>query len=155
MSLTYGLKAPRDMLAKLRREHARLKKEVSSDDVFNFVVTAYHITDWIKNDPSAPTAAKADLDSMYANTYIAVCRDLANASKHFALDKNYKGQVTAKTSAISGYGVGRYGKGAYGTGEQSIVVVLTDGQRFDVLSLAQEVVNAWDAFFAKHGLSAA
>jgi len=152
MSLTYGLKAPRDMLEKLNREHTQLKKEVSRDTLFNFVVTAYHITDWIKNDPSVSTTAKDELRSMYTNTYIAVCRDLANASKHFALDKNYKGLVTAKTSAISGYGVGRYGKGGYGVGEESIVVVLNDGQRFDALSLAQGVVDAWNGFFVKHAL---
>ncbi|SRR6266487_708322 len=152
MSLTYGMKTPRDMLAKLQRERARLDNEVSGDNLFNFVVTAYHIIDWIKNDPSVPTPVKTDVQSMYSNTYVAVCRDLANASKHFALDKNYKGSVTAKTSATGGYGVGRYGKGGYGIGEQSIVVVLTDGQRFDALELAQKVLDAWGAFFATHGL---
>src|SRR6266487_1410203 len=123
MSLTYGMKTPRDMLAKLQRERARLDNEVSGDNLFNFVVTAYHIIDWIKNDPSVPAPAKTEVVSMYGNTHVAVCRDLANASKHFALDKNYKGQVAAKTSAISGYGVGRYGKESYGAGEQSIIVV--------------------------------
>jgi len=152
MSLTYGLKTPRDMLGKLHREYGRLKDEVSSDNLFNFVVTGYHIIDWIKNDPSIPTPAKTAVKSMYKNTHIAVCRELANASKHFALDKTNKSPVVAKTSAISGYGVGGYGKGAYGTGEESIVVVLTDGQRFDALELAQNVVAAWEEFFAKHGL---
>jgi len=152
MSLTYGLKSPRDMLAKLRRDHVRLNEEVSSDNFFNFVVTAYHIIDWVKNNPSVPASAKNDVGSVYGNTYIAVCRDIANASKHFALDPKYKGQITAKTSAISGFGVGRYGAGGYGVGEESIMVVLNDGQRFDGLQLAQEIINAWDVFFAKHSL---
>jgi len=152
MALTSGFKTPRDMLAKLHREHDRLAAEVTPDNLFNLVVTAYHIVDWIKNDPAVPQPAKDDLASMRANTYLAVCRDVANASKHFTLDKNYKNQVTAKTSAISGYGVGGYGKGPYGVGEYSIVVVLTDGQRFDSHELADGVLQAWDAFFSKHGL---
>ena len=152
MALTSGLKTPRDMLAKLHRERERLAAEVSPDNLFNLVVTAYHIVDWIKNDPAVPQPAKDDLASMRANTYVAVCRDVANASKHFTLDENYRKQVMAKTSAISGYGVGGYGKGAYGVGEHSIVVVLTDGQRFDSRELAYGVVQAWDAFFTKHSL---
>jgi hypothetical protein len=152
MGLTYGLKTPKDLLAKLNREHVRLEREVTSDDFFNFVVTAYHIIDWIKNDPSVPAEAKVEISSLYANTHIAVCRDIANASKHFALKKDYKGRVTEKVSAISDYGTGRYGKGQFGVGEESIVVVLTDGQRFDTLALSQKVVAIWTEFFAKHHL---
>ena len=152
MALTGGLKSPRDMLEKLKREYERLKQEVSSDGFFNFVVTGYHITDWIKNDPSVPASAKQDLGSMYKNTHIAACRDIANASKHFTLDPKYKGQVTAKTSATSGWGVGRYGKGSFGVGEESIVVVLIGGERFGALELAQEVVSAWETYFLKHSV---
>src|SRR2546430_1172086 len=104
MSLTSGLKTPRDVLAKLHREHARLKHTVTGDDLMNFVITGYHIIDWVRKNPSVSSGAKSDVQSMYANRYIAVCRDLANESKHFVLGKDYKGRVTDKTSAISGFG---------------------------------------------------
>jgi hypothetical protein len=152
MSLTAEFRHPRDLLAKLHREHDSLVHEISSDTFFNFVVTGYHLTDWIKNDTSVPASAQSDLGSMHQNIYVAACRDIANAIKHFTLRPNYKGQVTAKTSAASGFGAGRYGKGAYGKGEQSIVVELTSGQRFQVLDFAQEVVDAWDTFFKKHAI---
>ena len=152
MTLTSGLKTPRDMLSKLHRERTRLDEEVNPDNLFNFVVTGYHIKDWIKNDPSVPQAAKDDLASIRSNPFLGACRDVANASKHFTLDKGYKGQVAAKTSATSGWGIGGYGKGPYGVGEYSIVVVLTDGQRFDARELAQGVIGLWEAFFAKHSL---
>jgi hypothetical protein len=152
VSLTYGLKTPRDMLEKLRREHARLRVQVTSDDLFNFVVTAYHIRDWVRRHPSASEAAKEEAWSLYSNTYIGVCRDLTNASKHYVLWQNYKDQVTEKVSAISAYGSGRYGVGDYGSGEESIVVMLKDGRRMDALFLAQEVIDLWEQFFRKHGL---
>jgi hypothetical protein len=140
------------MLAKLKREHERLKAEVTGDDLFNFVVTAYHIIDWIKKNPSLPTTVRDEVEQMYAEAHVAVCRDLANASKHFTLKKDYQGRVTEKTSAISDYGAGRYGKGAYGAGEHAIVIVLIDGKRLDALQFVQTVVDVWEGFFRKHSL---
>lgn len=155
MSLTYGLKTPWDLLRKLEREHTRLMREVSSDNFFNFTVTAYHLIDWVKNDPTTPQAAIDGLSMLYSSTYLATCRDIANASKHFALNKGYKNQIVEKVSVISGYGKGRFGAGEYGKGEESIVVVLTDGQRCDALQMAQEVMSVWVDFFREHQLGSA
>ena len=152
MSLTAGMKTPNDMLRKLHSEHDRLRVKVSSSDLMNFALTGYHLIDWIKRNPSSSPAAKVDLDAMYRNTGIGVCRDIANESKHFELRTDYEDRVTEKTSAIGGFGVGRSGVGDYGVGEESIVIVLLDGTRFDSLTWAQRVVDTWDAFFAKHGL---
>jgi hypothetical protein len=152
MPLTPGLKTPGDMLAKLQREHARLKNEVTADDMINFVVTAYRIIEWIKKNPGLSAAARDEVEQMYTNTHIAVCRDVANESKHFKLRKDYQNRVTEKTSVTSGYGQGRYGKGPYGAGEPSIVIVLNDGQRFNAVEFADEVVATWQQFFAKHSL---
>ncbi len=140
------------MLAKLRTEHGRLKTKVSSGDLMNFAITGYHIIEWIKRNPLISETVKGDLETMYRNVDIGVCRDIANESKHFELRKEYDDRVTEKASAISGFSGGRFGKGDYGIGEESIVVVLLDGQRFDSLTWAQRVVDAWDAFFSKHAL---
>src|ERR1700687_3524557 len=37
-----------------------LEEEVTSDRLFNFVVTGYSMIDWVENDPNVPPAAKAD-----------------------------------------------------------------------------------------------
>ena len=138
-------------MPKLQREQDRLRAEVTSDNVFNFVVTAYHIVDWIKNS-TLGSSVKTAVRKMRGNPYIAVCRDLANASKHFELDQGYPNQVVDQTSVQTGFGRGRYGKGAYGIGEPTIVIVLMDGTRYDVLELSQKTVDAWQGFFAAHGL---
>jgi hypothetical protein len=152
MSLTAGMKTPRDMLAKLHNEHGRLKTKVSSEDLVNFAITGYHIVEWIKRHPSPSSGAKGALEAMYRNPDIGVCRDIANESKHFELREDYQDRVADKVSVISGYSAGRFGAGDYSVGEESIVVVLLDGSRFDSLAWAQRVVDAWDAFFLTHGL---
>jgi hypothetical protein len=150
MSLTFGLQDANDMLAKLHHEHERLEREVTSYDLFNFVVTAYHLIEWVERDPVVPPTAKHDLASIRQDTYIAVCRDLANANKHFKLKRDYKGQVTSEATSKSGFGVGRYGAGAFGRGEESITIVLTDETEYVALALARSVIDVWDAFFARH-----
>ena len=152
MALTYGLTTAADMLAKFRRERQRLLREVTSDDFFNFVVTAYHLIEWIEKDPSIPAAAKSDLACVRRDTFIATCRDLTNASKHFRLKANYQNQVTSSASSERGYGLGRYGAGGFGVGEESITVELLDGTSFSALDLVDQVSRLWEAFFARHGL---
>src|SRR2546427_13308406 len=117
MALTAGLKTPRDMLAKRHTKHSRLKTTVTSGDLMNFAITGYHLIEWIKKNPSTAATVKSDLEAMYRNPDIGVCRDIANESKHFALKNDYEDRVADKTSAISGYGVGGRRQLAYGAGE--------------------------------------
>lgn len=86
MTLAASFKTARGLLAKLERDYALMKGEVSSDRFLNFVVTAYSLCDWIKNDPSVPAAAKVDLQQFRAQRTLLVCRDVANANKHFEAD---------------------------------------------------------------------
>jgi hypothetical protein len=44
----------------LQRDAAGLEEEVTSDRLFNFVVTGYSMIDWVENDPNVPPAARAD-----------------------------------------------------------------------------------------------
>lgn len=61
--------------------------EVTSDRLFNFVVTGYSMIDWIKNDPSVPASAKARAlaQGLYDDQWLKICGDLATAVKHFKL----------------------------------------------------------------------
>jgi hypothetical protein len=152
MSLTYSFETAKDLLEKLRREANGLTEEVTGDKFFNFVITAYHITDWIKSDPSVPASAKNDIGSMYQNTYVAICRDLANSSKHFSLLANYPNRVTDSAESEQGFGCGRFGFGGFGVGEEQIDIECTDGSKYNTLELAQNVLNSWESFFDRHGI---
>lgn len=147
VDLRYGLRSPRDLYEKVRRDAGRLRVEVTSDDFFNFVITAYSLADWIKNDlrlPDAvrtyPVASKSNGDQI-----LLLCGEIANGSKHFALRKANP-QARAITSS-QGWGMGRYGRGAYGVGEESIVIAMADGTERHCLEFVDDVVAFWESFF--------
>lgn len=153
MSRTYGLKSASDLLAKLDRDAELLRECVSSDRFFNFVVTAYSLADWVQNDPAVPQPAKSDLKRFRSTTAIKICRDLANASKHFQLDpkRNPDPTVTAANSD-QGFGVGRFGVGGFGAGEEKITVLLGAKKSIDGLDLMEDTLREWQQFFSNHGI---
>ena len=151
-ALTYGFESARDMLEKLRREHRRLESEVTSDNLFNFVATGYHLLEWVEKDPQVPASAKTNLLAVRHASSIATCRDLTNASKHFSLKLNYQNQVTTSAKSVRGFGVGRCGMCGYGVGEESISIILKDGTTLNALKLARDTVNEWESFFSHHRL---
>jgi hypothetical protein len=148
MALTFNLLSVRDLFAKLQRDAALLRGEVTSDRLFNFVVTGYSMIDWVEMDPNvAPSAVAQDLRDDH---WLKVCGDLATACKHFTLDR--RKPVTASATSARGYGVGGYGKGGYGVGEESIQVQLNDGKSFQCLDLMENVLATWRNFFRSHGI---
>lgn len=145
MSLTFGLKTPRDLLGKLRRDAYLLDQEVNSDRFFNFVVTGYSLLDWVKKLPTTDAVAKKAVEALYTNQWIAICGDLANSVKHFTLKTRVP--IISKTSSSQGWGCGRWGKGGYGIGEEQIYIELNDGQTFSALDIANNVISVWEQFF--------
>lgn len=147
MTLTFGLQTPRDLLEKLKRDAVLLDEEVTSDRFFNFVVTGYSLIDWVKNYiPSL----KKHADAMRRNHWVGICGDLANAGKHFKLERPISPASSAE-SKLGGWG-GRWGKGGWGTGEEVITITLSDGTTLGGLDLVKNVLAAWDGFFSTHGM---
>lgn len=128
----------------MKRDGALLEEEVTTDRLFNFVVTAYSLVDWVKNDPKVPLDAKDPkvLGSLRDDQWIKVCGDLAIACKHFELTK--RRPITAKTQSRQG--------GRYGIGEEWITVQLNDGFSFNCLFMADNVIDTWEDFFQKFNI---
>ena len=152
MALTFRLLSVRDLFDKLRRDAAVLDEEVTSDRLFNFVITGHSMIDWVAYDPTVPPLVKVDtvIKGLKNDPWLKVCGDLANGCKHFILTQ--RKSITASAPSMSGFGAGRYGKGGYGAGEESIVIQLKDGTAFDCLDLVSNVLSTWEAFFNLHGL---
>lgn len=152
--LTCKLNGPCDLLEKLRHDIELLEDEVTSYRFFNLAITGYHIIDWIKNNKTVSGDARDAVENMYENKYISVCRDVANAIKHFEFKKGYRNRKIKSAKSIQGsYGTGRYGKGLYGIGEEQITIECLDGDKFDALEFARAVLKAWNVFFNEHKLT--
>lgn len=151
--LTYRLSCPHDLLEKLRNDVKLLEEQVTSYRFFNLVVTGYHIKDWIENNKSIPKATREAAEKIREDKYISICRDLANASKHFKLRKGYKNRKTDSVESVQGpYGTGRFGKGVYGIGEEKITITCSDGKEYDALELANAILQTWESFFTTYNI---
>ena len=150
MALTFGLASINDLYEKLQRDALALNAEITSDGLFNFVVTGYSMIDWVKNDPTVPSTAKtpSSIQKLYGDRWLKICGDLVTASKHFKLDK--RTPITSSVKSLRGFGMGRHGEGGYGVGEEDIEVWLNDGTHFRYLDLVQCVLASWQAFFSIH-----
>lgn len=149
MSLTFGFKSVRDLMAKLERDAGVLEGQaVSGDAFFNFVITGYSMIDWVKNDTSLPASAQVAVQALYAGQWLKICGDLATASKHFTLTS--RKPVAGAATSDRGFGVGRYGMGGYGVGEKTIEIHLNDGTTVDALLLVRGVLATWRTFFQTH-----
>jgi hypothetical protein len=153
MPLTYGLKTAKDLFQKLQRDADLLGDKITSDRFFNFVVTAYSLIDWIQEDPSVPATAKAALLQFRTTREILICRDLANASKHFQLSaaRNRNPSVIA-TDSEQGFDIGRYDAGNFEEGEEAITVDLSAGGTTDALQIVRDVLSVWNQFFTAHNI---
>lgn len=147
------LNGPCDLLEKLRADVELLEKQVTTYRFFNLVVTGYHILDWIKNNECIPTATREAVKNMYGNEYISVCRDVANASKHFKFRENYKNRKIKSAKSMQGpFGIGRFGKGVFSVGEEQITIECLNGCKHDALKFAKAVLQTWDDFFKEHNI---
>jgi hypothetical protein len=148
MPLPERYDSPRGLLNKLVRLGRYLEEEVTWDLFNDFALTAYHLCEWVKNDPSATPGIVSDAKALEATTELQACRDAANTIKHKLITR-YKPK-TKDTDVAEGYGVGRYGRGGYGVGEQQVTISMADGPVFDGLLLSREVVQLWQAFFERY-----
>lgn len=132
------------MLEKARREHKRLIANFDIDNVFNFFVTAYHISDYILKTASV---SQFVLDTFKQDQDIKDCRDLCDKGKHLVLTKRPDPTAVIWNGCIGGAPIGELPIG----GEDKWVLFLGKRQ-VDVLWLSERVLAKWDEFFVSNGL---
>lgn len=153
MPLTVGFHAARDLLEKLEREARSLRDgEVTADCFMNFVLTAYALIDWIKNDPTVPSLAKQQsvIQGLYAAHSLKICGDIATSVKYFTLSRRVT--TTKDTTVKRGGGSGQFGVDGFGVGNEEIVITLNDGSVKNALGLVQDVLATWRAFFSTYNI---
>lgn len=150
MSIHYGFHTPRDLFEKLKRDAARLE-EITPDNLFNFMITAWALIDWIRHGPATTApAVEADRRQLMRDPRIKICRDIANASKHFML--TYTPSVADVTHRPPA-NIGELVVGLSLLGDaQGTFLITADGLTYDVLALKMGVLTLYEGFFARHGL---
>jgi hypothetical protein len=140
----FEIKTPRDMLNKAGREHARLVHSIDIDNVFNFVVTAYHVCDYVK---VCHPRLQSAVNVLITDRDIADCRALCANAKHLRVTK-----LTQPSSQVVSNGT-RPGMSGEMTVNAADTWRIEIGSRtVDVRELAKRVMEKLEAFFLKHSL---
>ncbi len=160
LSLAYGFRNPHDLLEKAKREQSHLVRALGNQDlreiadtVFNFVITAYHVKDWLKKEGSCSFTAQ-DVEHYVANEpCLKICRDICNGSKHRILDRGQGSNISkmvdlplmVDTEAITA-------ASSIPINAETPHIELQDGRNLEILAFVNEVIAAWNTFFQNHGL---
>lgn len=140
----FELRTPRDMLDKARREYQRLTERFDIDNLFNFFVTAYHVSDYIRK---TGVVAQVVLETFLQDQDIKDCRDLCDKGKHLALSKRPNPTTHVWSGCINGAPIN-----ALPINGGDKWVLFTGDRTVDVEWLAERVLRKWETFFAAHNL---
>ncbi len=159
--LTPTLETSADLLLKLEREcyrafHASHPTH-TADHLYNFCVTALAVRDWAFVQLSWGPAEKQQFQSEWrSNPLLDACRDIANSSKHCALEKGSSrhSAVVAKTTVVDYY-EDRDGDmhKVINPNHPDISVTLSSGNVVGVYKITQEVLQFWRRFFRQHKIN--
>jgi hypothetical protein len=137
----FELQSARDMLEKARREFSRLQSDLSTDNVFNFFVTAYHIKDYAK-EVGIP-------ESQFLNVVdFQLCKKLCNMAKHLADHGKYKDNKHSVES-VKLWNDGLWEDGLWDCKEAKFIF---EGNQLDILQLAERVLNICDSILTRYGV---
>lgn len=141
------------------------------DALFHFFQDAYHLKDWLKNDPGLSFDRNRVEVAVNGSEPLKLCADLCNRTKHFTLDRRSRtgdGSTAFVSQAVTVHApAGRLRMGPGGEAESSeeddqqeggrgfvahAWTVRSNGQDFDAETLAGEVVAEWDRLLRSAGL---
>lgn len=136
----------RGHLDRVRRWHDRLMVATRPVDVedfsYAFFQACHSLWDWLPEGEFPP-----DQVSQFVNNSIELrlCRDLSNMTKHFELSRP---PATAREPSIAREYVGSE-RGWFA--DDSVLVVLSQGRKFDMRELATRCLRLWEEYLAKGG----
>ena len=117
--------------------------ELYDDDIYHFFQDAWHLKDWIKNDPSVPSKVRGQVEKrVNAVQAFRVAADFANGTKHMVLGhpRLEAAQFTERKVTIT---LGRSGPAL-----QERVLTLDDGSQTTTEAVATEVVREWNSLLS-------
>jgi hypothetical protein len=158
MTLSYGKSSPEDILAKARRDLARLEAaeaaqeaEGVSDALFDLAVCLTSVKDWLKNHLSLSVPAATVEQYSASSTALSSFRDIANTDKHRLISKYAPTTSDVLTSAPNSGVAIVYG--ASTTTAWRLKVIRADGSRHRAVNLGRTAIKEWEIFMQQYGVA--
>lgn len=118
------------------------------DDLRAFFVTAYHLKDWLINDPAVVVPKEEIEGKVTDSTWIALAADICNGVKHLRLKPKRR-----RSQKDPAFGYGRTRVDADGRSQLlHYQLLMNDGSEIDALNLSQRVVDEWRYIVREWGL---
>jgi hypothetical protein len=125
------------------------------DVLIHFFQDAYHLKDWINNDPQATTRTGVE-QLVDASQPLSLCRDLCNGAKNPKLDPTRRPRAGDSPATFTGQSVAvrpaTIGSGLPPDPALHSWVVSSGGVLYDAVALAGDVVNEWEQWLEGEGL---
>jgi hypothetical protein len=166
----WRMRRSRDRLAAAATGQLAADSDEARDRLVHFYQDAYHLKDWLKNDPVVPGPARGQALEQHITptSVLALCADIANGAKHLLLKSSRthdsstgvtSQSVTLRPATV----VGRAVIGSSGAATPPVVaaqpqpalhswIIESNGQTYDALVLADQVIAAWDGWLHTHQL---
>lgn len=147
MSVIPSLQNPNDLLLKLCRESINVytskKDEEVLDRFFNFCITAHSLRDWVIKSSGLDQKTIHDYCNLFDS--LKMCRDIANANKHFGLDPGKVSSVAAIDEKELSYRPMVPGKIDTKTiiKKPSLEVIDQNGNRVNLKDFMNNSIEAW------------
>jgi hypothetical protein len=110
-----------------------------SDFLYAFFENAFHLRDWLLDTGGASKAALGRLFEDHVE--MKLCRDLANAHKHFSLRDPSQPEPPSEAR--------EYVPGDGRSGPSSRLVVVSEWEKYDPIALAGAILAIWEEFIKK------
>jgi hypothetical protein len=121
--------------------------ELYDDDIYHFFQDAWHLKDWIKNDPAVPRRVRVRVEEKVKKVRaFRVAADFANGTKHMRLKYPRKedAQFTERKVSIP--------LCHPGPARQERVLTLADGSQTTAEAVATDVMREWPLLLRWFGL---
>ena len=129
------------------------------DDLIHFLQDAYHLKDWLINDPATSALAAGIETDITADDSLTMCADLCNGAKHLTSRPGRRGGPRAD---LTGQGVtvhlptirlvgGQQVPDEAGSVSHSWLVAF-EGNAVDAAILAKQIMDFWQSWLGRRGL---
>lgn len=144
--VSLGFEKSRDLYFKLKHDYKALKSKESGNNYMNFILCAFHLSEWLDGDSSLSGETKDMAKALLEENNIELFKDIANGRKHYILTIN--GKVITKDEFISefNYNMFDYSKINFG---KPLFKVVQDDKEIGLFEECEKILNVYKDIFEK------